>query len=320
MRSLTISCRDEPLHKPFETAARTLANYRAILVEVSEGGHTGRGEARGIPLRGETPENMVVALEKLRDEIEAGMDRMALQEVLPAGGARNALDCALWDLESKMAGVSLWYLTNAPKGPVTTAYTIGLDTPDRMVEDARAHSQFPILKVKIEGPKPSPVLKSIREARPHAKIIVDANQSLTPGSLPAFVDAIKTLDITFLEQPLPRGQDDFLEHFKSAISLCADESVYDRQSLISVVGRYEMINIKLDKTGGLTEALGLLQEARRLGLGVMVGNMLGSSLAMAPAMIIARQADHVDLDGPLLLKQDPESMLTYDGPYVTPNF
>lgn len=306
--------------KPFTTAARTVDTYRAILVTIEEAGVQGRGEARGIPLNGETPTQLMAAIEAVRDDIEGGISRSELQKLLPIGGARNAVDCALFDLEARLKGISPWELADVKPGPVTTVYTVSHDTLDAMVQDAKAHSLFTYLKIKISGPQDSERIAAIRAVRPHARLIIDANQSLSKETLPDFVRQLKALDVTMLEQPVPLGEDGFLEGFNSPIPLYADESINNRSALRDVTQRYAGINIKLDKTGGITEALALLNEARKANLGIMIGNMLGTSLAMAPAMLLARQADLVDLDGPLLLANDPEDLLTFDGPYISPNF
>jgi L-alanine-DL-glutamate epimerase-like enolase superfamily enzyme len=250
-------------------------------------------------------------------EIRRGISRRELQDYLPPGGARNAIDCAMWDLECKKAGKTIWQLTGIDPKPVTTVFTIGLEsTPEAMAAKAAAAIGAPILKIKLDGHMPYEKLAAIRAARPDAELVVDANQGwsfeLMKEVLPKCVD----LNLAMLEQPLARGGDEMLEGFKSPITLAADESCLHSGELEENVGRYGMINIKLDKTGGLTEALRLAKAAREKGLKLMVGNMVGTSLSMAPSFVVAQLCDFVDIDGPLLLKYDQPRGLIYQNGVV----
>jgi L-alanine-DL-glutamate epimerase-like enolase superfamily enzyme len=241
-------------------------------------------------------------IEQARDAVERGAGREDLLEVLPAGPARSALDCALWDLESRIAQVPVWSLAGLPPPrPTTTAYTLRAGHAPQMADDARRNAERPLLKIKLEGARASGCVEAVRNAAPRATLIADANGSLSPDLLQEVIETCERNGVEMLEQPLPRGSDDALRGVEHTIAVCADESFLDRSSLSAVVGRYDMVNVKLDKTGGLTEALLSIAAARREGLRLMVGCMLGTSLAMAPALLLASQAEHVDLDGPLML-------------------
>jgi L-alanine-DL-glutamate epimerase-like enolase superfamily enzyme len=253
------------------------------------------------------------------NQIEAGISREQLLEVLPPGGARNAVDCALWDIEAQRARRSVWNLVGVEQGPVDTVMTVGLEAdPAEMAEKAAAAVEYRIIKVKLDGDRPVERIHAIREARPDARLIVDVNQGWDLGQLQRFAPALRDLGVVFIEQPLPRGKDAELAGYTSPIPLCADESCLDARELGWVEGRYQMINIKLDKCGGLTSALALAASARRRGLGLMVGNMLCTSLGIAPAHIIGQLADFADLDGPLLLTYDHPQGMRYEAGRVSP--
>ena len=290
-----------------------------VLATVSEGTARGRGECVPYARYGETPESVAAAIEAVRPAIEAGADRAALQHLLPAGAARNALDCALWDLEAKRLGVPATALAGLHRlGPVTTAFTLSLGTPDAMAMAARAAAGRPVLKLKLGGEGDPARLAAVRSAVPDATLIADANESWRDDTLAANYAACVEAGVALVEQPLPAGADGALARMTRPVPVCADESVHDRATLPDLGDRYDVINIKLDKTGGLTEALALAAEAERLGFGLFVGCMVGTSLAMAPALLLAPRARFVDLDGPLLLAEDRAPGLRYDGSVVSP--
>jgi L-alanine-DL-glutamate epimerase-like enolase superfamily enzyme len=275
-------------------------------------GHAGYAEAAGVDYDGETPDSMVAqiatVLGQLHDEI-SGQDLLGL---LPAGGARNALDCALWDLRAKQSGVPVWQAAGLPAlKPVTTAFTLGLGDEATTRRKAREARAYPLLKLKVDAQRHLDVVRMVREEHPTARIVVDANQAWTLELLRELLPQLEAAGVELVEQPLARGQDAGLLGFASPIPLAADESCTDRASLAHLVGRYQFINIKLDKCGGLTEGLALAGEASKLGFGLMVGNMCGTSLAMAPAFLLAQQCRYVDLDGPLLQKLDRETPMEY---------
>jgi L-Ala-D/L-Glu epimerase / N-acetyl-D-glutamate racemase len=286
------------LARPFRIAGNEWRSSRSVVVHLASDGIVGRGEGQGVFYLDETAESMIEQVFSVAGQIGTGITREELLEILPAGGARNAIDCALWDLEAKKSGRDIWQLTGISPAPVTTVYTIGLeDTPEKMAANAKAAGQYPILKIKLDADQPIARLAAIRAARPDAEIVVDANQGWKFEMLG--------------EQPLPRGQDDILEGFTSPVMLAADESCLDSSELAAASRRYSMINIKLDKTGGLTEALRLARAAKKAGCQLMVGNMVGTSLSMAPSFVVAQLCDFVDIDGPLLLKNDHHGGLVY---------
>lgn len=297
------------------------ARSRVEVVEVclDEGTARGRGECVPYARYGESVEGVVATIESLRGPLEAGLGRKELAERLPAGAARNAIDCALWDLECKSARKRIWKLQGLSEpGPVTTAFTISLGTPDEMRAAARAAAGRPLLKLKFGGGGDVERARAVREAAPDARLIVDANESWSVDDYRAFVPALAALGVAAIEQPFPAGADGALAELDRPVPVVADEACHDRASLPGLAGRYDMINIKLDKTGGLTEALALKHAAREAGFGIMIGCMLGSSLAMAPALMLAGDADLVDLDGPLLLAEDRATPLQFDGSTILP--
>jgi L-alanine-DL-glutamate epimerase-like enolase superfamily enzyme len=290
-----------------------------IVAQVSRAGRTGRGECVPYARYGETPEGTLAAIQAMQAALEAGIERQALQEHMPAGAARNALDCALWDLEAKVAGQRVWdVLAHTAPRPMTTAYTISLGTPQAMAEATSKAAHRPLLKIKLGGEGDEARIAAVRQAAPHAELIVDANEAWTEGDFERHLAACAAAGVTMIEQPLPAGHDQALARIKRPVAVCADESVHDRASLAGLRERYDAINIKLDKTGGLTEALAMADAAKALGFDVMVGCMVATSLAMAPAMVIAQDARVVDLDGPLLLTKDRDNGLRYDGSTVYP--
>jgi L-Ala-D/L-Glu epimerase len=290
-----------------------------VVAEIAQGGVTGRGECVPYPRYGETPQATLAAILGMTDAITRGLDRHGLQSALPPSAARNALDCALLDLEAKQSGQRIWErLGRAPPRPCITAYTISLGTPEAMAAAAAKAAHRKLLKIKLGGDGDGLRIAAIRKAAPNSELIVDANEAWTEASLEPNLAACADAGVTLVEQPLPAGQDERLARIKRPISVCADESVHDRASLDGLRERYDAVNIKLDKTGGLTEALAMADAAAALGFDIMVGCMVATSLAMAPAMLIAQQARFVDLDGPLLLARDRDRGLRYDGSLVYP--
>jgi L-Ala-D/L-Glu epimerase len=290
-----------------------------VVAEVRHGGCVGRGECVPYPRYGETPEATLATLASMQEPVARGMDRQALQAAMPAGAARNALDCALLDLEAKTAGQRVWDLLGRPAPRAcTTAYTISLGTPDAMAAATAKVAHRPLLKIKLGGDGDDARIAAVRQAAPASELIVDANEAWMPDNLAQRLDECAEAGVTLVEQPLPAGQDEALARIKRPIAVCADESVHDRRSLEGLRGRYDAVNIKLDKTGGLTEALAMADAARALGFDIMIGCMVATSLAMAPAMLLAQQARFVDLDGPLLLARDRDGGLRYDGSLVYP--
>ena len=308
-----------PVARPFRITGREWNSFDSIVVELSQDGFIGRGEALGVYYKDETPANMLAQIEQVAAQIAPGFDRGVLAKLLPPGGARNALDCALWDLEAKTTGRRIWDLTGVAPKTLTTVFTIGIEaTAELMAEQAAAASIYPLIKVKLDGHQPLERIRAIRRARPDARIVVDANQGWTMQQLTTLAPAFADLGIEMIEQPLPRGEDAALEGFSSPVPLGADESCLHLGELDAAARRYQMINIKLDKTGGLTHALELARAARNLGLGLMVGSMAGSSLAMAPSFVVGCLVDLVDIDGALLLKRDRIPGLVYDHGRVEP--
>lgn len=301
------------LESPFRIAGQEYREIDCLLVQLDAGGVTGRGEAVGVDYLGETIDGLLAQVGGVADAIRQGISRDGLAECLPAGGARNALDCALWDLECKLEGRTVWEHTGIRQRPIATCYTVVLDrTAEAMAAHASLARDWPLLKIKLGADRPLERLASIRAARPDADLIVDANQSWDSDCLQRWLPELVSFGVRLVEQPLPRGADEALEDLASPIPLVADESFQDRGDLDTVRRRYGAVNIKLDKCGGLTEALQLAGAARAMDLGVMVGNMLGTSLAMAPALVLAHLADLADLDGPVLLARDRIPGLRFD--------
>lgn len=309
----SIHIADWELTSPFRIAGNEWVNSRCLVVQLGEGGCIGRGEAQGVFYLDETAESIFAQAHAVAGEIRKGISREDLQELLPPGGARNAIDCAMWDLECKQSGKSIWQLTEINPKPVTTVFTIGLeDTPEAMAAKAAAAVDAPLLKIKLDGHLPYEKLAAIRTARPDAGLVVDANQGWSFELLEEILPRCVDLNLGMIEQPLARGGDEMLEGFESPITLAADESCLHCGELETAARRYGMINIKLDKTGGLTEALLLAKAAKEKGCKLMVGNMVGTSLSMAPSFVVAQLCDFVDIDGPLLLKYDQPRGLNYN--------
>ena len=312
---LTVTPDTFRLAQVFTISRGSRTEARVLTVRVTDGGDQGWGECVPYARYGETPDSVAAQIGSLPD----GINRAGLQALLPPGAARNAVDCALWDLQAKQSGRRVWDIAGLPApGPVVTAYTLSLDTPDAMRTAAAKNAHRPILKIKLGTPDDMPRLQAVRSGAPSARIIVDANEGWTAEVYADLAPHLVRLGVGLVEQPLPAGQDDMLAEIARPLPVCADESCHDRASLPGLKGKYDMVNIKLDKTGGLTEALALREAARAAGFGVMVGCMVGSSLAMAPAVLVAQGADVVDLDGPLLLAEDRAHPLRYDSAGVHP--
>jgi L-Ala-D/L-Glu epimerase len=290
-----------------------------VVAELRQAGLRGRGECVPYPRYGETPEAARQALQAMHEAVARGLDRQALQDAMPAGAARNALDCAFIDLEAKRTGKRAWEVLGRP-APVacTTAYTISLGSPEKMAAATAKVADRPLLKIKLGGEGDGERIAAVRGAAPNAELIVDANEAWLPANLEQNLAACAEAGVTLVEQPLPSDWDDMLGRIRRPVKVCADESVHDRKSLDGLRARYDAVNIKLDKTGGLTEALAMADAAKALGFDIMVGSMVATSLAMAPAMLLTSQARVVDLDGPLLLARDREHGLRYDGSIVHP--
>ena len=308
-----------PLAGVFAISRGSKTEAVVVVAELSDGTHRGRGESVPYERYGETPDGIVAAIEAVRPVLRRGLDRGALQRAMPAGAARNALDCAYWDVNAKQAGRRVHELAGlgAP-GPLTTAYTISLGSAAAMAAAAEQAAWRPLLKVKLGGDDDAARIAAVRRAAPRVQLIVDANEGWNPDNFEANLAACVDAGVTLIEQPLPEGRDEALARIKRPIPVCADESVHDRASLDALTGKYDAVNIKLDKAGGLTEALALAAEAERRGFAVMVGCMVATSLAMAPAMLVAQRARWVDLDGPLLLASDRADGLRYEGSLVYP--
>jgi L-Ala-D/L-Glu epimerase len=290
-----------------------------VVAEVSRDGRTGRGECVPYPRYGETPEATLKAIQAMQDAVAGGLSRQALQTAMPPGAARNALDCALIDLEAKQAGLRAWNLLDSlVPGERTTAYTISLGSPEAMAAAAAKAAHRPLLKIKLGGEGDGARIAAVRKAAPESELIVDANEAWTEANLEGNLAACAAVGVTLVEQPLPAGQDGALARIRRPLAVCADESVHDRKSLSGLRERYDAVNIKLDKTGGLTEALAMADAAQALGFEIMIGCMVATSLSMAPAMLVTPQARFVDLDGPLLLARDRDHGLRYDDSLVYP--
>jgi L-Ala-D/L-Glu epimerase len=307
-----------PIIRPFRIAGKTWDHFESVVVELERDGVVGRGEALGVYFLDETPETLMAQISQKSEWINDDIDRARLQLLLPPGGARNAIDCALWDLEAKSVGRSVWNISGVQPKPLETVFTIGIEeTPQEMAAKAAAASAFDLLKVKLDGDRPSERLGAIRRSRPDARIVIDANQGWTFNQMLELAPICANLGVEMIEQPLRRGHDAELEEYDSPVPLCADESCLHLDELEQAASRYQWINIKLDKTGGLTHALALAEAARGLGLQIMVGSMGGSSLAMAPAFVVGCLADLVDIDGPLLQQFDRLPGLKYKGGWVS---
>jgi L-alanine-DL-glutamate epimerase-like enolase superfamily enzyme len=319
-RRLEVSIDRFPIAGAFTIARGSRTEAVVVTATIREDDAIGRGECVPYARYGETVDGVAADIEALRDRIEGGLTREALQTAMPAGAARNALDSALWDLDAKRSGIRAHLTAGVHRWPAaTTAYTISLGTPEAMAEAAREAAGRPILKIKLGGPDGDLArIEAVRQAAPEATLIADANEGWTEANLADHFAACAAAGFALVEQPLPAKADGPLASLSRPVPVCADESVHDRATLDRLVGLYDAVNIKLDKTGGLTEALALAEAAHARGLTLMVGCMVGTSLAMAPAMVLAPRAQFVDLDGPLLLARDREPGLVYEGSIVHP--
>ncbi|MGR3481840.1 N-acetyl-D-Glu racemase DgcA [Salipiger marinus] len=303
------------LAQVFTISRGSRTETKVLTVKVTRDGVTGWGECVPYARYDETLDSVAAQIESLPTDVT----RAALQGLLPAGAARNAVDCALWDLDAKQSGRRVWELAGLPKpGPEITAYTLSLDTPEKMREQAAKNAFRPLLKVKLGTPDDMPRLEAVRAGAPEATIIVDANEGWTAQVYADLAPHLVRLGVAMVEQPLPAGEDEALIGMDRPVPVCADESCHDRASLPHLKGKYDIVNIKLDKTGGLTEGIALLEAAKAEGYGIFVGCMVGSSLAMAPAVLLAQGAAFTDLDGPLLLAEDRDPGLLYDAAGVHP--
>lgn len=317
--SLTVRIEHWPIAGRFTISRGSRTEAVTVTAEIRDGDFLGRGECVPYPRYGESVEGVAKAIEELAPAIAEGLDRETLQSRLPAGAARNALDCALWDLAAKRAGKRVWEIADlrTPE-PVTTAYTLSLGTAEEMEHGARMAADRPLLKVKLGAGDDAARIAAVRSAAPQARLIVDANEGWNPDNLVANMRACAAAGVLLIEQPLPAAEDRMLAEIERKVPVCADESVHDRAGLAELRDRYDAINIKLDKTGGLTEAIALAAEARNEGFEIMIGCMLGSSLAMAPALLLTPDAAVVDLDGPLLLAHDRPAGLVFEGSLIHP--
>jgi L-alanine-DL-glutamate epimerase-like enolase superfamily enzyme len=318
-RRLDVRSEIFPIRGTFRISRETRVEQPVVLVEIHDGAVTGRAECVPYKHYGESVDGVVELIRSCAGDIAAGMDRKGLMQRLKPGAARNGIDCALWDLEAKKAGKRVWELIGrpAPK-PVVTAFTISFDKPETMKADAAKAADRPLLKVKLGGDGDDVRIRAVREGAPKSRLIVDPNEAWTIDHFTRFCPEFARLGVEMIEQPLPAGKDAALSSVPHPVAVCADESAHDRHHLAELKGRYEAINIKLDKTGGLTEALALVEAAQAQGLALMVGCMLATSLAMAPAVLIAQDARWADLDGPLLLARDREPGLSFVGSEIQP--
>ncbi len=308
-----------PLKAPFRIARGVKTAADVVTVTVSEGEVAGRGEGVPYPRYGESVESALAAIESMRAAIEQGASREMLLTALPAGAARNAVDCALWDLEARLSGQSVAeMLKGVPPASLATALTIGIDRPAAMAEAARAVGEVPLLKVKVDALDPAAQILAVRAAAPVPALIVDPNESWDRDLVEAMQEVLVEARVALLEQPVPADDDAWLEGFVPAVPICADESLHVEADLAVVARRYQMVNVKLDKAGGLTAALAVAKEARAMGLGLMTGCMVSSSLSIAPALHLAMLSDFIDLDGPLWLREDRPGGIGEDGGFIHP--
>lgn len=317
-RQLSVRGDSFALATPFRISRGVKTAADVVTVTIREGDAIGRGEGVPYPRYGESPDAAIAAIEAIRPAIEAGADRAVLTGLLPAGAARNAVDCALWDLEARLAGRSVADRAGVKLDGIATAITVGLETPDAMRRAASAITDVPLIKIKVDAGDPVAQIDAVRGVAPDARLIVDPNESWSPDLLRAMQPHLLAARVDLLEQPLPAGADDALAGFRPAVPICADESVHDLGDLDRVAARYQAINVKLDKSGGLTAALDLAAAARERRLGLMVGCMICSSLSIAPALVVAAAADFVDLDGPLWLAADREGGIRAERGLIAP--
>ncbi len=317
-RHLTARIERFPVRGAFVIARGAKTHVDVVVAEVTDGAARGRGEGTAIYYRGETAETVLAAIEAQADAVAAGASRADLLTLMPAGAARNALDAALWDLEAKQSGVPVWRTLGLPQPqPMLTAFTISVGEPGVMEADARAAAGRELLKLKLSGEGDVERVAAVHRGAPDARLIVDANEAWGGRDIARLAHQLMPYRVELIEQPVPAGEDHLLDRVQSPIPLCADESVHDRSTLGSLIGRYAFINIKLDKAGGLTEAWALAQAAKHRGFGLMTGCMLSTSLGVAPAFMVAMHSQFADLDGPILIEDRPGGM-RFDGSDVWP--
>ena len=319
MRTLEVFVERWPIAGTFTISRGSRTEAVVVVVRVRDGNHAGEGECVPYARYGESIDSVVAQIKAAVPQVEGGVSRHGLVHALPAGAARNAIDCALWDLEANATGKALFQLAGTPAPTrLLTAYTLSLADPQTMFAAAAKAAARPLLKIKLGGVGDPERLAAVRRAAPRARLIVDANEAWRPETLATNLAACEAAGVELVEQPLPAGEDGALAGVTTRIAICADESIHDHASLGHLPPWYSAINIKLDKTGGLTDALQLLKAARERGLKMMIGCMLGTSLAMRPALTLAEGAEFVDLDGPLLLARDRDNALRFEGSYILP--
>ncbi|WP_191601389.1 N-acetyl-D-Glu racemase DgcA [Marinomonas algicola] len=322
MRKMNIYVEKWPLHEPFIISRMApQLNGEVVVVEIEQNGLIGRGECERMDVFEPAYPNVVKMIESVKTHIESGLNRLDLRSHLPSGAARNAVDCALFELEAKQASLPAWQLAgfSGPPHPVVTVYTLSLDTAENMAKAAERQKHRPILKLKLGRQGDLDKVKAVREAAPDTRLVIDANTGWSFSQLTSYLPELVKLGVEMIEQPLCPEEEHLLEGLHPEIPIVADESCLDCSSLEALKGRYQGVNIKLDKTGGMTEALALLDEAENQGFEIMVGCMLGTSLAMAPALLLSQKARWVDIDGPLLLSKDRQARMHYEGSLVHPN-
>ncbi|WP_299817145.1 N-acetyl-D-Glu racemase DgcA [uncultured Roseibium sp.] len=317
--SVSIEAESFEIAGGFRISRETRTHAQVVVVTLTDGDHTGRGECVPYPRYGESLESVQALIEEITPLLKKGISRAMLQDAMPAGAARNAVDCALWDLEAKKAGKPAAELAGlGAMKAVTTAFTISVNSPELMAEKTAAAAHRPLLKIKLAGPGDAERIAAVRQAAPESTLIVDANEAWDASCFEENMAACVAAGVALIEQPLPSKNDGLLAEIKRPITICADESLHPGMGIDGLRGKYDAVNIKLDKAGGLTEAMKLLKAAREQDFAIMVGCMLGTSLAMAPAVLIAQQADYVDLDGPLLLAHDRSPGLRFEGSTLYP--
>ena len=319
MRHVSVHTESWPIRGVFRISRGARTKAEVVVVEVSDGGHTGRGECVPYQRYGETVAGVVTQVQGVADPVAAGLTREELLEALLPGAARNAVDCALWDVEAKQTGRRVWQLAGVPEPvPLTTAYTISLDAPHKMAEAARVQAHRPLLKIKLTGADDLARLAAVRDAAPDPRIIADANEAWTPEVFREVAPQLAALGVEMVEQPFPASEDGVLAELEHPVPICADESCHTSRDVAAIADRYELVNVKLDKTGGLTEALRVVAAAQEAGVAVMVGCMIGTSLGVAPATLLGWAARYVDLDAPLLLAEDRPGGLEFEGSVLRP--
>ncbi len=322
MRNMSICVEKWPLHEPFVISRMDpMLHGEVVVVEIEQAGCIGRGECERMDVFEPEYPDVLAMVKEFHTQVESGISRNKLREIMPAGAARNAIDCALFELEAKLNNQDAWQLAEfkTPPQEVTTVFTLSLDTPEKMATAASAQKDRPILKLKLGREGDLERVKAVRNAAPNVRLVIDANTGWSFEQLKSYLPQLAKLGVEMVEQPLNEEQEHLLESITPELPITADESCIDRSSLAKLKGRYQAVNIKLDKTGGMTEALALLKEAQDMGFEIMVGCMIGTSLAMAPALLLAQQARWVDIDGPLLLSEDRAPALGYTHSQVKPN-